>query len=131
MSNHIGNEGKVKIGSNAVAEIRGWEIQEQAKTVDDTVMGDDWETHKVTHKNWTASANCLWDETDTTGQGACTVGASVTLNLYPEGDGSGDTYLTGTATVTSVGASAAHDGIVERAIQFQGNGALTLATVGA
>ena len=131
MANHVGNEGKVKIGSNAVAEIRGWEIQAQAKTVDDTVMGDEWETHGVTHKSWTASANCLWDETDTNGQVACTVGASVVLNLYPEGDGSGDTYYTGTATVIGVGASASHDGIVERTLQFQGNGALTLTTVGA
>lgn len=125
MSNHVGNEGKVKIGANQVAEIRGWEVQETADTVDDTVMGDDWKTHKPIHKSWTATANCLWDEGDTNGQQACTVGASVTLNLYPEGDGSGDTYKTGTATVTQVGLSATHDGIVERTIQFQGNGALS------
>lgn len=130
MSNHVGNEGKVKIGANAVAEIRGWEVQEQAATVDDTVMGDEWNTHKVTQKGWTASANCLWDETDANGQEACTVGASVVLNLYPEGDGAGDSYYTGTATVTQVGASAVHDGIVERAIQFTGNGALSRTTVG-
>lgn len=129
MSNHVGNEGKVKIGANQVAEMRGWEVQEQADTVDDTVSGDDWKTHKVTHKGWTATANCLWDETDTNGQQACTVGASVTLNLYPEGDGAGDTYKTGAATVTQVGVSSTHDGIVERTIQFQGNGALTETTV--
>ncbi len=131
MSNHVGNEGTVKIGSNVVAEIVGWEVEESAGTVDDTVMGDDWETHKVIHKAWTASTNCRWDETDTTGQGACTIGASVTLNLYPEGATSGDVYKTGTATVVSLGLSATHDGLVERRIGFKGNGALSDATVGA
>jgi len=129
MANHVGNEGKVKIGANQVAEIRGWEVQEQIDTVDDTVMGDEWKTHKTTHKGWTASATCLWDETDTNGQQACTIGASVTLNLYPEGDGSGDTYKTGTATVKSLGLSTTHDGLVERRIEFEGNGALSESTV--
>lgn len=129
MSNHVGNEGKVKIGANQVSEIRGWEVQETMDTVDDTVMGDTAHTHKTTHSGWTATANCLWDETDTNGQEACTIGASVTLNLYPEGDGSGDKYYTGTATITQIGVSATHDGIVERAIQFTGNGALTYTSV--
>lgn len=129
MANHVGNEGQVKIGSNAIAEIRGWSITETQATVDDTVMGDDWETHKTHHKSWTASANCLWDESDATGQGACTIGASVTLNLYPEGSTSGDSYFTGTATVEKRGASGNHDGLVERTIEFKGNGPLTETTV--
>ncbi len=131
MSNHVGNEGQLKIGANAVGELRGFDITEEIGTVDDTVMGDDWETHKTNHKKWSGSANVLWDEADTTGQGACTVGASVTLNGYPEGSTSGDTYLTGTATVTKRTITSTHNGLVEMAIEYLGNGPLTTTTVGA
>ena len=55
--------------------------------------------------------------------------ATVTLNLYPEGATSGDTYYTGSAIITSVGVSQTHDGIVERSIGFQVTGAVTIGTV--
>jgi hypothetical protein len=64
-----------------------------------------------------------------TGQGALTIGASVTLNVYPEGDASGDTYYTGTAIVTGVTRSSSFDGLVEASITVQGSGALTATTV--
>ena len=71
----------------------------------------------------------LWDETDTAGQGALTAGAEVTLNLYPEGDTSGDTYLTGSAFVTGRSINSTYDGLVEMSISVQGNGALSQETV--
>ena len=71
----------------------------------------------------------LWDETDTTGQGALTIGAEVTLNLYPEGDASGDVYYTGSAIVTGRTINSSYDGLVEMSISVQGNGALTQTTV--
>lgn len=129
MANHVGNEGKLKFASNAIGEIRGFEITEEINTVDDTVMGDEWETHKTRHKKFRGSANVLWDETDTQGQAACTVGASGTLGVYPEGDGSGDTFLSGTVTVTSRTITSTHDGLVEMAIEFLGNGPLATSTV--
>ena len=65
------------------------------------------------------------DETNTTGQGALTIGAAITLNLYPEGDTTGDTYLTGAAIVTGRTVNSSFDGLVEMSISVQGNGALT------
>lgn len=131
MANHVGNEGTVKVGSNAIGEIKSFEITEEIGTVDDTVMGDTWETHKTIQKNWSGSVSVLWDEADTQGQAACTVGASITLNCYPEGDGAGDSYLTGTASIISRQIQSSHNGLVEMTIQFKGNGALSLTTVGA
>lgn len=131
MATHHGLDGSVKVGANTVAEVRSFEIETTQDTVDDSVMGDTWHTHLTGLKAWTATAECLWDETDTNGQVALTIGASVSLSLGPEGHTSGDTIYTGTATVKTIGVAAAHDGVVTRRVSFEGNGALTITTVGA
>ena len=129
MATHTGSEGTVKVGSNAVAEIRSFSLEETADTLDDTTMGDAARTYKSSLTTFTGSLDVYWDETDTSGQGALTIGASVTLNVYPEGDTSGDTYYSGTAIVTGVTRSASFDGLVEASISVQGSGALTETTV--
>lgn len=129
MATHTGSEGTVKVGSNAIAEIRSFSIEESADTLEDTTMGDTARTYKSSLTTYTGSVDVLWDETDTSGQGALTIGAEVTLNLYPEGDTSGDTYLTGTAIVTGRTINSTYDGLVEMSISVQGNGALTTSTV--
>lgn len=129
MATHVGKDGAVYVGANAVAEIRDWSLEQTSEVVNDTVMGDTWMTNKATQKSWTSSFNAFWDETDTNGQGALTVGSEVTLNLYPEGNTSGDTYWTGTAIITSVSNSASFDGLVEASFSATGNGALTEDTV--
>jgi hypothetical protein len=129
MGTHHGKDGAVKVGANAVAEINDWTVDESAATADDTVMGDAWDTHLVGTKSWSGSMRCWWDETDTNGQQALTVGASVTLNLYPEGSGSGATYKTGTATITKVGIAVSKGAVVSRDYSFQGNGQLSETTV--
>jgi len=91
-------------------------------------MGDTARTYIAGLKTYTASIDCLWDETNTTGQGAMTVGATVTLNLYPEGATAGDIYYTGSAIVTGRTITASYDGLVEMSITCQGSGALTQST---
>lgn len=129
MATHTGSEGSVKVGANAIAEIRSYSIEETADTTEDTTMGDSYRTHKTTLKSWSGSVDVFWDETDTTGQAALVVGSEVTANFYPEGSTSADTYLTGTAIVTSKSISASFDGMVEASISLQGTGALTTGVV--
>lgn len=129
MATHAGSEGTVKVGSNAIAEIRSFSIEETADTIEDTTMGDGARTYKPSLTSFSGSVDVFWDETDSTGQGALTIGAEVTLNLYPEGSVSGDTYLSGSAIVTSRSISSSFDGMVEMSISVQGNGALTTSTV--
>lgn len=124
MANHTGQYALVKVGGNTVAEARSWSLDVSAETVDDTVIGDTWNTHQVTLKSWMGSAEVYWDEADTA-QSACTVGSSITLAMYPEGADSGDTYWTGTATVEKWTLKGTHNGMVEASISFKGNGALT------
>lgn len=129
MATHAGSEGTVKVGSDAIAEIRSFSIEETADTLEDTSMGDAARTYKPSLTSFSGSIDVFWDETDTAGQGALTVGAEVTLNLYPEGDTAGDTYLSGAAIVTGRSVSSSFDGLVEMSISVQGNGALTQTTV--
>ncbi len=129
MATHTGSEGTLKVGSSAVAEIRSYTINETGETIEDTSMGDTSRTFKAGLKTFTASVEVFWDETDTTGQGALDVGSEVTLNVYPEGDTSGDTYYSGTSIVTGKTVTGSFDGMVEASFELQGTGALTETTV--
>lgn len=129
MAVHKGSEGTVKVGANAIAEIRSYSIEETGDTLETTTMGDTARTYTASLTSWSGSVDVYWDETDTTGQGALTVGAEVTLNVYPEGDSAADTYYTGTAIVTGVTKNASFDGLVEASVSLQGTGALTSTTV--
>jgi hypothetical protein len=129
MATHHGKNGVVKVGANTVAEVTEFSIEEDAPVADDTAMGDTARTHLAGIPGWKGSATCWWDETDTNGQEALTKGASVTLNLYPEGAGAGATYKTGTATITGITLNVQRDNTVTRSFTFEGNGALTQTTV--
>lgn len=128
MANHTGSEGTVHVGTNAVAEIRSYSISETADTIEDTSMGDTSRTYKSSLKSFSGSIDVFWDESDTTGQGALTVGSDVTIKFYPEGSATGDTYLYGSAIVTGKTINGSFDGMVEASITVQGTGALTTGT---
>lgn len=127
MATHTGSEGTIKVGSDTVGEIRSYSISETADTIEDTSMGDASRTYKTGLKSFTASVDVFWDEADT-GQGALTVGSSVTLNVYPEGATTGDKYFTGSAIVTGLTVNGSFDGMVEASLTLQGTGALSLST---
>jgi lipopolysaccharide biosynthesis protein len=132
MATHWGVEGTVKVGTNAVAEITNWSLNQSVSPVDDTSMGDTWRSHVPGSgiKEWSGTMDCHWDETDTNGQVVLVIGASVTLNLHPEGSTTGDNYFTGTASITERGLDVPMDnGTIKTTFKFQGNGALTPSTV--
>ncbi len=128
MANHKGSEGTVHVGTTAIAEIRSYNISETSDTVEDTTMGDSARTYKASLKTFSGSVDCYWDESDTTGQGALSVGSEVTIKFYPEGSTTGDSYLYGSAIVTGKTVTASFDGMVESSITIQGTGALTTGT---
>jgi len=129
MAVHKGSEGTVKVGSNTIANIRSYSIEESADTLEQTVMGNTSRVYATSLSTFSGSIDVYWDETDTTGQGALTINSEVTLNFYPEGDASGDTYYTGTALVTGITRTASFDGNIEASISVQGSGALSETTV--
>jgi hypothetical protein len=129
MATTKGSEGTVKSGANAIAEIRSYTITETADVLEDTTMGDASRTYLASLKTFTGSIECFWDETDTNGQLTLDVGSTVTINIYPEGSTSGDTYYTGSVIITEKSITASFDGMVEASFSFQGTGALSETTV--
>lgn len=129
MATFSGSDGVIKIGSNLIAEVRSWSVEQTSDTNEDTVMGDSWRTHKPSLKSWTGSADVLFDDTDTNGQTACALGAVITVSFQMEGNQSGDHRLFGSAIVTGKSLSTSYDGLVEASITFQGTGTLTEGTV--
>lgn len=128
MATHTGSEGTVKIGSDTLAEIRSYTLESTGEVIEDTSMGDSARSYKAGLTTFTGSLEVFFDETDTA-QGNLDAGSSVTLEVYPEGATSGDTYYTGTAIVTGRTITASFDGMVEMAITVQGSGGLTESTV--
>ena len=128
MATHTGSEGTIKIGANTLGELRSFSLETTAETIEDTSMGDTSRTYKVGLKTFTGTASVFFDETDTA-QTALVAGAEITLNVYPEGASSGDTYYSGSAIVTGRTINSSFDGMVEMEISYQGTGALTEQTV--
>jgi len=132
MAQFHGSDGVVEIGANAVAEVKSFEVNENADTYETNgpTMNDPApaKTFKAGATSWDAKVDCFWDDTDTTGQEAMTIGATVTVHLLPEGAAVGANDINGSAIVTGIGIPVAHDGIVERSITLQGSGALTHGT---
>jgi hypothetical protein len=128
-ANHKGSEGVVHVGTSAIAELKGYEINEQGNVINDTILSDTWETNQVGNKSWSGSATAHYDETDTNAQEVLVVGSKVTLKFYPEGVATLSTYKLGTAVVTGVRTGAAINGMVEKDFTFTGDGALTQTTV--
>lgn len=131
MATFTGNGGTVKVGSNAIAEIRSFSIDETMDTIEDSAMGDTYRTFKSSLKSFSGSIDVFFDDTDTNGQGALTVGTEATVNFQMEGDTTGSHLLTGTVLVTGRTINSSFDGMVEASLTVQGTGALTETTVGA
>jgi len=129
MATHAGSEGKVFVAAAQIAEVKSWSMEVTSDTVDASIIGTQWRKNQATIKSWSGSLDAFWDESDTTGQGVLTVGSTVTLNLYPEGNSTGATYWSGQAIVTSISYSGSFDGIVEATFSFTGTGALATQTV--
>ena len=128
MATHTGSEGTIKIGANTLGELRSFSLETTAETIEDTSMGDTSRSYKVGLKTFAGTASVFFDETDTA-QPSLVAGAEITLNVYPEGASSGDTYYTGSAIVTGRTINSSFDGMVEMEISYQGTGALTESTV--
>jgi predicted secreted protein len=127
MATHTGSEGTIKIGSTVLGELRSYTLEQTSDTIEDTSMGDAVRTYKVGLKGSSGSASVFFDEADA-GQLLCTVGSSITLNLFPEGNQTGDKFYAVDAIVTGYNVSASFDGMVEAEITFQGTGAVTIGT---
>ena len=129
MATHVGTSGVVKVGANTVAEVTGFTLNETQDTVEDTSLTDSKKSYIALRGDATATIECHWYETDTSGQEALDVGTSATIELYPEGADAGDAYYTGTGIVTGADVAVTMDGIISRTLNIQFSGGVTHTTV--
>ena len=132
MASHTGVDGVLKYDSNPVAELTSWTLDHNQEPVESTALGSSARSFKPGITNWTGSAECFWDETDTAQNAIDTDMSTVTtktLEMYPEGTTSGDTYFSGTVIITSISRNSSVNGMITASFNFQGTGGLTKTTV--
>lgn len=129
MATFKGNDGTVKSGSNAIAEIISYSVSETADTIESTTMGDSAKSYVASFTDATATVETYFDDTDTSGQGSFVVGSSVVCNFQMEGSTTGDHLLTGTGIITGRDIGASSDGLVTATYSIQITGGLTESTV--
>lgn len=123
-----GKNGVVKLGATGgsakVLQLKGWSYDEKIDTPEITVAEDTAKAFTTGSPEWTGSIDVLFDGSDATGQGAMTIGASVTVNFYDETPTTGVAYRAGTAIIDGVSKTLAIDGIITQKFSIKGNGAL-------
>lgn len=123
--------GKVKSGAtpDLVAEVTEMSFDETADVLDGASMGTCTGNDVVGLIKTTGSVTVFWDETDT-GQGNFVTGDVITLELFPEGDATGDTYFTSaTALITGRNFSSSVGSLITQSFTFSIQGAFTETTV--
>lgn len=129
MANQTGVDGVVTIGGETVAELMSFSVEESVTTIPDNTINSPSVTNKAGRTSWSGTIECNWDESDTTGQGAMTIGAEVAVVLLPEGNTSADVSLTGTAIISGVSKAIADESIISQSFSLTGSGALVVGAV--
>ena len=128
MAKTVARNGVVEIGGAAVAEIMSITVDETMEPIRSDSLTDTAQSNESGDTSWTAQMECMWDKADATGQEAMTIGASVSISFLPEGAGTGNTELTGSALVTNRGIANSKQSMVTQSFSVVGNGALAYGT---
>jgi hypothetical protein len=134
-----GHGGIIKEGSGtgvALANLRGWTIEQTQDTIETTVMSGNYDaatsrTYVAGPHTWTISGDIFYDNANTQmlniEAGASDLTA-VQLKLYAEDDDTGNKYWEGNVVITSFSVTSSVDGMVEASFAGQGTGALAINT---
>lgn len=128
MATYTGNDGVVKVGTNTVAEVTSFTVTENADRVEDTALGDTNRTYKSGLSDVSGTIECHYDDTDTSGQGAMTVGSTVSLVLWPLGAGTGNPEWTVSATILGINTTVQFNEIIGASFEWGAAGTLTKGT---
>lgn len=139
MATYTGENGRVEItqadssgvGTNTVAQVRSWTVEHTKDVIEDTVMGDAARTYKSGLHSFTGSMEVLYDEaqTGTTNAFDPSQDTAITVEFYTDAAGGSGQKFSGSVIVTSVSRTASFDDMITATVNFQGTGALTIASV--
>lgn len=121
-----GRGGKITWAGGAVADVTGWSYTFAPDLIEDTSMSNNATSLQKTFMQGNYSAtgqlNANYDATDADGQSLMLVAiTAATLVLYPQGDGSGKRYITGTAQISNVQISSEVNGKISFSASFTFN----------
>jgi len=134
MATYTGENGKVEItaedssGFVTVAEVRSWTVEHTKDVVEDTVMGDAARTFKSGLHQFTGSMEVVYDDSHADSSNAFDPAqdGALSVEFWPSTNGA--EKFTGSVIVTSVSRSASFDDLVTATVNFQGTGALSIAS---
>jgi hypothetical protein len=125
MTTYLGNSGVLKLATNAVAELTGFQIQESQVIVPDIALGDTAETNKAGGiQRWSGSMTGHYYPGDTA-QTALVAGAGLAFEGLPIGSTAGLQKITGNIIIETYDVTVANEVIVGFTATFRGNGAMT------
>lgn len=124
MARYKGHEGELSIGGSTVGEVESFEISISGEELGANVMGTGWTDAEGGQQTATLSINVLTDPADA-GQAALTVNSTVAATLYPIGNTTGLTQITGNFLVTEKGRSTQVGSLVKTTYQLRNKGAIT------
>ena len=135
MATYTGENGKVEItaedsaGTVTVAEVRSWTVEHSKDVIEDTVMGDAARTYKPGLHQFSGSMEVVYDDGHTAATNAFDPAqdGALSVEFYPNSS-TGEKF-SGSVIVTSVSRTASYDDLVTATVNFQGTGALTIASV--
>lgn len=128
MARHSGKNGTIKNGTDELDGLVSWDISEKVGDVDLSAAGDAWRDHDTTIKEWDGSITLRLDH-EAAAKQTLRAGDVISFMGYTEGDGTGKTYYSGSATIIDHGIDLTYDGEVSRKYSFKGKGALSVAVV--
>lgn len=130
MSFFTGNKGSAFVGTDKVAELKEWNIEMTAETIDASDLDSEWDQKILGAKKASGSILAKYDPDDAAAQASLTVGEEVELNLYPRGNEVGEQYFhIPKAIITSQGHSIKRNELMEKALNFEANGEVKELTV--
>jgi hypothetical protein len=128
MARYKGHEGSASAGGNVIGEVESFDVEISSAGLAANVLGSDWTDEESGMSSASGTVNVLRDPADT-GQAAMTVGDSVAFLLYPEGDSTGMTEISGNFRIVSRGTSVSAGDLVKDTYSIQNKGTVTIGTV--
>ena len=128
MSTYDGKNTRIEVGSNAVGKVKSVTYTETVSVMSDEYLGVDGEEHTIGSTTYTASVTLHHDPSDA-GQSAMTLGESISVTIYPEGNTTGKEQITFSAIPTEDPRTFEKGSKVEKTIPLKIAGTPTKTTV--
>jgi hypothetical protein len=124
MPRYQGHNGYARVGTTEVGQRTEFDITTSAPELDGSVMGSGWTGVDAGQLSASGSIGVFFDHADA-GQDLLVVGAKVALDLFPTGNTTGHTKISGTFLITEKGVTTTVGDNVKATFKVRNDGAVT------